>query len=127
MTQAKTQEIQEKSNALEIQSTYSYAETTYSAGVFIYATEDTLVTMFDEVRVLDQIKIYNKWTSTNLVPKPYIEVHTFKALKSGKRDDRSHKKQDYDARYMNIGLTADLLSDGIKAYYAQAEQVMKGK
>lgn len=125
MTSVKTQENQEKSNALEIKHSYSRAVTEYFAGVSIYADEAKIVTIFDEQRVLDQIKIYAHWSSNEPIPQPHIEVHSFRMLKSGKADDRSHKRADYDPKYMEIGLTPEMLEKAVAAYYAEAQKAVK--
>lgn len=125
MTSVKTQENQEKSNALEIKHSYSRAVTEYFAGVSIYADEATIVTIFNEKRVLDQIKIFNSWTDGNSVPRPHIQVHSFRMLKSGMPDDRSHKVSDYFPEHMELGLTKEMLEEAIAAYYAEAQKAVK--
>lgn len=125
MTQVKTQEIQENTSGLRIQSTYTLAVTNLAAGVTLWGAENQIVTMFGQQRVLDQVKISGKWIAGEEIPKPFIQVMSFGVLKSGKPNDRQYKTYDYDARYMDIGLTPELLAEGIARYYEKARETVE--
>ncbi len=124
MTQVKTQKIQENSAELKVQSTYTTAVTNLSAGVSIYAEGDKKYSMFGEQRVLDQVKIYNKWIAGEQIPKPNIEVHSYKANQNGYKEG-TFRINNYDERYFDIGLTPELLADGIAKYYEKAREAVE--
>lgn len=131
MTQVKTQKNQEESNdlptplPLKIQSTYTQAVTNLSAGVSIYAEGEQRLMMFGEWRVLDQVKIYNKWVAGEQIPKPNIEVHSYKATHNGYKDG-TFRVNDYDERFFYIGLTPELIAEGIAKYYEKAQEAVEG-
>lgn len=128
MLNEKTQEIQENSSVLEIAHNWSTAKTTYSAGVTIVApTENYQIKFVDETVILDCIKIFNTWDKGQSIPKPHIELHFFGMYKNGKLNDSKHRRVDFDARYMHTGMSAELLSEAVKAYWAQAEAIVEGK
>jgi len=125
MTQVKTQKNQEKHAELKVQSTYTTAVTNLSAGVSIYGDGNKKYLMFGEQRVLDQVKIYNKWIAGEQIPKPFIEVHSYKANQNGYTDG-TFRINNFDERFMDIGLTPELLAEGIAKYYEKAREAVEG-